>query len=89
VISVGKCFSVLVASGNGQRCNDLRTELRNTLYEVDEQTDKYNLVIWKFGNKSNPKAFERVSKKVAKAISPFFSDIDDMYFSVDYKRKEV
>ena len=82
-MSITKCFSVLVASGNGQRCNDLRDSLREHLYEVDPKTGKFRVAIWKYGKKSEPEAYVRISKDVALVIGPLFNDISDHFFSID------
>lgn len=83
MMSIIKCFSILVASGNGQRCNDLRDSLRKELYEVDPETEKFKIAIWKYGKKSEPDAYVRISKNIAVAIKSLFHDIDDHYFSID------
>jgi len=83
MISIVHCFSVLVASGNGQRCNDLKELLRENLYEVDSKTAKYKVAIWKFGRKSEPEAYKRISMDVAIAVQHLFKDVDDHFVSVD------
>ena len=83
MMSITKCFSILVASGNGQRCNDLRDVLRDVLYEVDSDTNKFKISIWKYGKSSEPEAYARISKEVARVVGPLFRDIDDHFFSID------
>lgn len=81
--SIVHCFSVLVASGNGQRCNDLKEVLRENLYEIDPLTAKYKVAVWKFGRQSEPEAYRRISKEVAVAVQHLFMDVDDHFVSVD------
>ncbi len=83
MMSIIKCFSILVASGNGQRCNDLRDSLRKNLYEIDSETGKFKVAIWKYGKKSEPEAYTRISKDIAVAIGHLFKDVDDHFFSID------
>jgi len=83
MMTIVKCFSVLVASGNGQRCNELRKAVRESLLEVDEETDKFKVTIIKYGRQSMPKAHERVATDLARDIGHLFTDISDHYYSVD------
>ena len=80
---IAHCFSVLVASGHGQRCNDLKGLLREKLYEVDPETERYKLALWKYGKCSEPDAYKRISKEVAIAVQHLFKDVDDRFVSVD------
>lgn len=82
-MSITKCFSILVASGNGQRCNELRDSLRANLYEIDPETNKFRIAIWKYGKDSDPEAYLRISKGVAGVVGPLLKDIDDHFFSID------
>ena len=86
--SIVHCFSVLVASGNGQRCNDLKKLLREKLYEIDSETKKFKVAIWKFGRKSEPEAYKRISLGVAIAVEPLFVDVSDHFISVDNPVRE-
>ena len=86
--SIVHCFSVLVASGNGQRCNDLKEVLRDNLYEIDAKTDKHKVAIWKFGRHSSPEAYKRISIEVAVAVEHLFKDVDDHFISVDNPVRE-
>ena len=86
--SIVHCFSVLVASGNGQRCDDLKRVLRDNLYEVDSVTDKHKVTIWKFGRRSDPEAYKRISIEIAVAVEYLFKDIDDYFISVDKPTRE-
>lgn len=84
-----KCFSILVASGNGQRCNDLRETLREELYKLDSETEKFKIAIWKYGDKSEPEAYLRISKEIRVAISPLFKDIDSHFFYDNVPQKRA
>jgi len=88
MMSIIKCYSVLVASGQGQRCNELRSVLRKNLWEIDSATDKFKIAIWKYGKKSEPEAHLRIANGVAVAINCLFNDIDDRFFSIDNPNKK-
>ena len=82
-----KCFSVLVASGNGQRCNQLKKVLRENLFEVEDGTDKFRLTIWKYGKESMPEAHKKIALEMSREVKPLFGDIDHSFWSVDYQSK--
>jgi len=86
MMTIPKCFSLLIASGNGQRCNDLRIAVRKSLITVDEETNKCKLVILKFGRDTMPDAHKRASLDLARDISPLFMDISEFYYSEDFPR---
>ena len=86
--SIVHCFSVLVASGNGHRCNDLKKILRQELHKVDPETNQYKLGIWKYGSKTTPKAYKRISLDVARALEHLFVDVSDHFISVDNPARE-
>lgn len=82
-MKIVKWFSVLVASGNGQRCHDLKERLNDELFQIDKETGKYKLFIWKFGNETDS---SRVAKSLGSRINPLFKDIPSRYFSIDIRR---
>lgn len=75
-----KCFTVLVASGNGGRCTKLRNVIRNSLLLDDLETGESKLHIHKFGKNNNSDAYNRVCNEVAINISPLLSDIKKHFF---------
>lgn len=87
MLDITKCFSILVSSGHGDRCNILKSALRKELYSVDEVTGKHKIVIMKHGKYSMPKDYKRISKKVVLHMTPLFSDIDDYFFSIDLPKE--
>lgn len=87
MLDITKCYSILIASGNGARCNDLRNLLRKELFTLDADTGKHKMVIMKHGRFSMPEDYQRVSGQVATSMSPLFTDIDDHYFSVDLPKR--
>jgi hypothetical protein len=89
MLDITKCYSILIASGNGGRCNDLRDLLRKELFTIDESTGKHKVVIMKHGRRSMPDDYNRVSKQIATVMSPLFMDVEDHYFSVDLPQKRT
>lgn len=83
MMTVVKCFTVLVASGNGEKCIELRNALRDQLL-VNDETGESKLNIHKFGKLNNP-AYKRVCAEVAKRISPFFTDVNKYFFCSEDK----
>lgn len=63
---------MLVASGHGQHCNQLKTILKDRLWQVDMQTGKIKLVILKYNKKTMPADYERLSKELAVFLLSYF-----------------
>ena len=87
MLDITKCYSILIASGHGERCNDLRDLLRKELFAIDESTGKHKVVIMKHGRHSMSDDYKRISRKIAAEMTPLFRDVDDYFFSVDLPRK--
>lgn len=75
-MSITKYFSILVASGNGQRCNELREIIRNEFYHADLRHNQND----EKGKK------KKISRHLAKQITPLFKDVSDYYFSIDLSK---
>ena len=87
MLDITKCFSILIASGNGDRCNSLKSALHNELYTTDPLTNKFKVVIMKHGKHSMPEDHKRIAKSVSGIVSPFFKDIPDFFFSIDLPKE--
>ena len=70
-----ECFSTLVVSGNGQKCNDLLSVLHDELYKIDPKTKKYNIVLWKYENNKH------IAEAIAQNIEYLFDDVDERYLN--------
>lgn len=83
MMTVIKCFSVLIASGNGARCVALRNVIRDQLLTVEPISGELKVMIHKYGKVSYPEKYLQISKEIAREISPLFADIDKCYFGSD------
>ena len=83
---IQQAFSILVASGQGQECSRLKKILAKELLVIDPQTQELKVLTHKFGAQTNPDSYQRISKDLAKQVSPMFKDIDPIYFGKDLKR---
>ncbi len=72
-MKIVKWFSVLVASGNGSRCNDLKKHLRDELLQTDKVTGKWKADLWELG--AGDKDFDRISRSVGVKVNPLFKDV--------------
>lgn len=81
--TVAQCFSALVASGNGQRCNSLRQEMYSTLTETDTETGVNKAYIYKYMKDEYPEKHKELRKQVAELMNWTFRDIDSFYFGND------
>ncbi len=68
-----KCFSILVASGNGHRCGALRGAIREaTLCRGPE--GEIDAVVWK-NRDANPAAHRRVAMGLFHVVNRFIEDV--------------
>lgn len=85
MMTLVKVMSLLVASGNGDRCNSIRSNLRDLLLSVDEATGELKINIHKFGKDKYPIDYSRVCKEVSKTISPYLRGVSIRYYGNDKK----
>ncbi|HVI41859.1 MAG TPA: hypothetical protein VM577_14510 [Anaerovoracaceae bacterium] len=84
MITIAKCFSILVASGNGNRCDRLRSTIRDQLLNIDPGSGQLKVTVHKYGKRDN-KAYLKICQEVAESIQPMFLDIDQKFFCQDNK----
>ncbi len=82
MLTITRCFSTLIASGNGKRCIELRNILHETLLAKDINGQIKSVV---FKNNTDKNA---ISVEVAGKIDHLYSDIDDYFFVNDLVRHE-
>jgi len=70
-----KCFGALVASGNGNRCDSLRSLLRSNLLVTDKYTGQSKVWLHKFGRKDYPNFHKLLRVELAEEIDSLYRDI--------------
>lgn len=86
-LSIVKSFSILVASGNGQKCSAMKGALRNGLITMDEQTGLSKIHLHK-NCKKDPIYKEdslRVSREVYCMVKELLEGIPEHFFGSDVK----
>lgn len=86
-LSIVKSFSILVASGNGQKCNTMRAALHTHLIASDEPTGISKVFLHKSG-KRDPKYKEdclRISREVGTIVQGMLGGIPDYFYGTDIK----
>lgn len=84
-LSIVKSFSIMVASGQGQRCNNLRSALRSCLIVNDEITGLSKIFLHK-NCKKDPKYKDdcfRVSKEVGRVVQDNLAGIPAYFYGPD------
>lgn len=81
-----KCYSVLVVSGNGGRCKDLKYIITDELNAPDDVTKKSKSHIFKYEKKSSPKDFIRISNALTMRVAALFTDVNELYFADDINK---
>lgn len=86
-LSIVKSFSILVASGNSQKCNTMRAALHTNLIAADESTGMSKVFLHKNG-KRDPQYKEdyvRISKEVGTIVRGILDGIPDYFYGADGK----
>lgn len=84
-LSIVKSFSILVASGNGEKCNTMRAALRNCLIAQDEKTGKSKIFLHK-NCKKDPEYKQdclRVSKEVGQVVKEVLTGVPSYFYCAD------
>ena len=89
MLTIPKCFSALIVSGNGQKCNDLRIKINQTLLQKDYTTGQLKVTLFKYHKEDYPEIVKSISKEIGKIIEESIVDIDVMYFGNDLKKEKV
>lgn len=86
-LSIVKSFSIMVASGNGDRCNTMRAALRNCLVTPDEETGLSKIFLHK-NCKKDPKYKDdchRVALEVGQVVQEVLTGIPAYFYGADKK----
>jgi hypothetical protein len=81
--TVTQCFSALIVSGNGQRCNKVKESMHTHLLESDSDTGEIQSILYKYHQNDCPEQYVKIKRKVANIINPFLKDVDIFYFGND------
>lgn len=76
-------FSMLVASGNGDKCNELKTKLHTSILAIDPETGISKTRIHKYEAKSMPEDYLRISKEIGRIISPLMESVPDHIYGAE------
>ena len=79
-LTLSKCFSALVASGMGSKCNGLKYDLQENLLTKNESTGEWNSFIFKYGNENNPNIQRDLNNAVGVIVDPYLHDVDSVFF---------
>lgn len=86
--TISKCFSILVASGHGQRCPQLREKMHQTLLQPDLESGKLKVLIHKFEKKTMPETYRSIALELQHNIEHLYIDIEDKFFITATKDKK-
>lgn len=86
MITLPKCYSALVASGNGVKCGELKNKINSVLLQREPTTGQLKVVLFKFGREKYPDIVRKISKEVKLTIENVVKDVDDLYFGNDLKK---
>lgn len=86
MITLPKCYSALVASGNGIKCNELKNKVNSVLLQREHTTGQLKVILFKFGKEKYPYIVKQISKELKLTIENVVKDVDDLYFGNDLKK---
>ncbi len=86
MITLPKCYSALVASGNGVKCAELKNKLNYILLQKEPRTGLLKVILFKFAREEYPEIVKEISKEVKLTIENVVKDVDDLYFGNDLKK---
>lgn len=86
MLTLPKCYSALVASGNGAKCNELKQKVNSILYEIEPNTQICKVLIFKIYNKQYPDLAKEINHELSRAIENIVLDVKDIYFGNDLKQ---
>lgn len=88
-VSVAKVFSLLVVSGNGQKCNQLRASLHDKLIAIDPVTGKSKTTLFKSNHPNHHRDRARIGHEAYESICHYLDGIDRAYYGPDYPTPPV
>ena len=83
--TIPKCYSILVASGNGSRCSELTRLLRAHLLQTDDQLGIRKVLLHKHCKEAFPELHAELCQDIATLITPLFQDVPARFFLKDAK----
>ena len=78
-----QCFSALIASGNGQLCNEFRNKIHERFLEIDPVSGKRKSYLFKYGETDFPERHKEMRLEMGKIISSVAENIDLAFFGKD------
>jgi len=89
MLTIPKCYSALVASGNGAKCENLKRNIQNVLLKREDFTGMYKVELFKFYKDQYPDIVREISKELKQSIEIVVKDVDDIYFGNDLKKTQA
>lgn len=82
--TLSQCFSALIASGNGQKCNLFRERIRKQFLEVDFGTGKLKSELFKYGMNTYPEVHKILRTEMGELVSSI--KVDKKFFGPDLEK---
>lgn len=83
---LSKCFSVLLASGQGRKCAELRNILHRTLLVRDSKDSRPRVLRHKFDKTTDPEGHKELSRLLAKRVLPVMRNVSKEFFGMDLQK---
>ena len=90
MLTIPKCYSALVASGNGAKCNELKKKINSVLMNKENNTGLLKVTIFKYYKEEFPDIAKLISHELKQTIDEVVCNVDNIYFGNDLnKRKSI
>lgn len=89
MLTIPKCYSALVASGNGAKCNELKNKINSILLTKENNTGLLKVIVFKYYKEQFPDIAKLISNELKKSINEVVNDIDDIYFGNDLSKRKT
>lgn len=86
MLTIPKCYSALVASGNGAKCDELKKKINSVLLQKESNTGELKVLLFKFGREKHPEIVRKIARELKLTITDVVSGVDNLYFGNDLKK---
>lgn len=85
-LTLAKILSILVVSGNGQKCNSVVSALREFSFIKDEETQKTNGFIIRYGKEEYNRSYYRIGEELFYVLTSQMDGIESRFFDPEISK---
>lgn len=85
---LAKCFSALVASGQGRKCRDLKSLLHQNLLIKPTGAVEPLVLQYKYGHQKDPESHLQLRRQLARQVIKVMRQVDAYFFGPDLEENQ-